>query len=75
MPGFATIAGGVVNPGFNDPREPERWMPGLELVEEIFLTRAPELADMTVGGRLASRLFARPYLSRMLATTVLRYRF
>ena len=74
--GFAAIAGGVANPGFNDPREPERWAPGLKLVEEIFLTRAPEVADMPLTGRLAARLAAAsPALSRIVGTTVLRYRF
>jgi O-methyltransferase involved in polyketide biosynthesis len=73
---FAAIAGGVANPGFNDPREPERWVPGLKLVEEIFLTRAPEVAEMPLSGRLASRLAApSTTLSRMVGTTVLCYRF
>jgi O-methyltransferase involved in polyketide biosynthesis len=72
--GFAAIAGGVVNPGFNDPREPERWAPGVKLVEEIFLTRAPEVAGMPLSMRLAARLAApSPALSRMVGTTVLRY--
>ncbi len=31
-PGMAVIAGGVVNPGFDDPRQPERWVGGLKLV-------------------------------------------
>lgn len=73
---FAAIAGDVVNPGFNDTRAPERWVPGLDLVEEIFLTRAPELADMPLGARLAARSCApSTTLSRMLGTTLLRYRF
>lgn len=73
---LATIGGDVVNPGFDDPHEPERWGPGLTLVEEIFLTRAPELAAMPPAGRLTSRLIAgSDRLSRMSGTTVLRYRF
>ena len=73
---FATIAGGVVNPGFDDPRAPERWAPGLTLVEEIFLTRAPELAEMPLTARLAARaVAASPRLSRLSGTSVLRYRF
>jgi methyltransferase (TIGR00027 family) len=73
---LAVIAGGVANPGFNDPREPERWVPGLKLVEEIFLTRAPELAEMPLSGRLSARLVApSPALSRIVGTTVLRYAF
>ncbi|MFC4591204.1 class I SAM-dependent methyltransferase [Sphaerisporangium corydalis] len=74
--GFAAITGGVANPGFNDPHAPERWAPRLRLVEEIFLTRAPELAHMSLGGRLAARLVApSPTLSRMVGTTILHYRF
>jgi O-methyltransferase involved in polyketide biosynthesis len=73
---FAAIGGGVVNPGFNDPREPERWVPALKLTEEIFLTRASELAAMPLSGRLAARMIAgSDWLSRMSGTTVLRYRF
>lgn len=73
---LATIGGDVVNPGFDDPHEPERWVPGLTLVEEIFLTRAPELAAMPLAGRLAARLIAgSDRLSRMGGTTLLRYRF
>jgi O-methyltransferase involved in polyketide biosynthesis len=77
---IAPIRAGVVNPGFNDPRQPERWVPGLKLVEEIFLTRAPELAEFTsLTGRilrLTSALAAlRPTASRMIGTTLERYRF
>ena len=42
---MAAIAGGVINAGFNDPRQLERWVDGLTLLDEIFLTRAPEVAD------------------------------
>jgi hypothetical protein len=53
MRSTAVVAGGVTNPGFNDPRQPERWVPGLKLVEEIFLTRAPELAEFSsLTGRI-----------------------
>lgn len=76
LPGTAVIAGGVANPGFNDPRQPERWVGGLKLVEEIFLTRAPEVAELPLIVRLTSRLAARSAaVSRMIGTVVLRYRF
>jgi O-methyltransferase involved in polyketide biosynthesis len=76
LPGMAAIAGGVANPGFNDPRQPESWVGGLKLVEEIFLTRAPEVAELPLILRLTSRLAARSaIMSRMIGTTVLRYRF
>jgi O-methyltransferase involved in polyketide biosynthesis len=72
---FATIGGGVVNPGNNDPRAPERWAPGLTLIEEIFLTRAPELAAMPLSGRLASRMIAGSARMSLSGTTLLRYGF
>lgn len=76
LPGFDAIAGGMANPGFNDPREPERWAPRLKLIEEIFLTRAPEVADCPLLARLTSRLASRSAtVSRMVGTVVLRYRF
>jgi O-methyltransferase involved in polyketide biosynthesis len=75
-PGMAVIAGGVVNPGFNDPRQPERWVGGLKLVEEIFLTRAPEVAGLPPTMRVTARLAApSPRLSRLIGTVVVRYRF
>jgi O-methyltransferase involved in polyketide biosynthesis len=74
--GMAAIAGGVVNPGFNDPRQPESWVSGLKLVEEIFLTRAPEVDELPLILRLTSRLAApSATVSRQIGTTVLRYRF
>jgi O-methyltransferase involved in polyketide biosynthesis len=75
---MAAIAAGVVNPGFNNPRQPERWVPGLKLVEEIFLTRAPEVAEFSRIVRLATAvdLVARSATaSRMLGTTLERYCF
>jgi O-methyltransferase involved in polyketide biosynthesis len=73
---LAAIAGGVANPGFNDPREPEHWVPGLKLIEETFLTRAPELGEFPLIARLANSLFAwSATVSRMVGTVVVRYRF
>lgn len=70
------IAGDVVNRGINDPRQPEHWITGLTLIDEILATRAPEVADMPLIGRLASRLAGRsPAVSRRMATAVLHYRF
>ncbi|OBI51366.1 class I SAM-dependent methyltransferase [Mycobacterium sp. E796] len=75
-PGMAAIAGGVVNPGFNDPRQPESWVPGLKLVEEIFLTRDPEVAGLPLTMRAMARLAApSARLSRLIGTVVVRYRF
>jgi O-methyltransferase involved in polyketide biosynthesis len=73
---MAAIAGDVVNSGFNDPRQPESWVDGLELVEEMFLTRSPEVPELPLTWRLASRLAAcSSAVSRMIGTVVLRYRF
>ena len=73
---MAPIAGGVINDGFNDPRQLERWVDGLTLLDEIFLTRVPEVADLTPIGRLTSRLVARSArASRIMRTMVLRYGF
>lgn len=74
--GLAAIRAGVVNPGFNDPRQPERWVAGLKLAEEIFLTRAPEVAELPFVMRLTSRLAApNAAVSRMIGTTLVRYKF
>jgi O-methyltransferase involved in polyketide biosynthesis len=73
---MAAIAGDVVNPGFNDPRQPERWVGGLKLVEEIFLTRAPEVDQLPLMLRLTARLAApSASVSRLIGTVVVRYRF
>jgi len=74
--GMAAIAGGVVNPGFNDPHQPERSVDGLKLAGETFLTRAPEVAELSPMLRLTCRLAARsPTVSRLIGTVILRYRF
>ena len=70
------IAGGIANRGLNDPRMLERWVDGLTLLEEIFLTRVPEVAELPLIDRCASRLAARSVkASRMMRTMVLHYRF
>jgi O-methyltransferase involved in polyketide biosynthesis len=75
-PGMAVIASDVINPGFNDAREPERWVGGLKLVEEIFLTRAPEVAGLPLTMRVTARLAApSARVSRLIGTVVVRYRF
>lgn len=73
--GTKNITKGMVNPGFDDPREPERWVPGLELVEEIYATRAPELTRLSQPARTWYRLSGlSAWLSRR-GTAVLRYAF
>ena len=73
--GTASIADAVVNPGFDDPRDPERWEPRLRLAEEILLTREPEVAAYPPAIRLLTRLAARSTALSRRGTTVLRYRF
>ncbi len=73
--GTKSIAAVVPNPGFDDPHEPERWNPRLTLVEEILLTRTPEVAGLPLGIRLVTRLAARSRAVSRRGTTVLRYRF
>lgn len=70
------IAGGLANPGMDDPKLLQRWVNGLTLRDEIYLTRAPEVAELPLIGRVAARLAARSAtLSRIMSTVVLRYSF
>ncbi|HEY7272152.1 MAG TPA: class I SAM-dependent methyltransferase [Actinoplanes sp.] len=73
--GTASIKDVVANPGFDDPREPERWEPRLRLAQEILLTRAPEVAAYPTALRLWTRLAAHSTALSRRGTTVLRYRF
>ena len=56
--GTQSVANLIKSPGFDDPREPERWNPRLTLVREILLTREPEVADFPPALRLFTRLSA-----------------
>lgn len=73
--GTKAIADAVVNPGFDDPRQPERWDPRLRLTEEILLTRAPEVADYPAALRAWTRLASHSAGLSRRGTTVLRYSF
>jgi O-methyltransferase involved in polyketide biosynthesis len=73
--GTQSVANLVKFPGFDDPREPERWNPKLKLIKEILLCREPEVADFPRTLRLYNRVLAlNTRLSRK-ATIVLHYRF
>ncbi len=73
---MAPIVRGMINPGFNEPRRLEGWVDRLRLVEEIFLTRTPEVADLPPINRWASCVAGRSVrASRVMRTMVLRYRF
>ena len=73
--GTQSVADLIKSPGFDDPREPERWNPSLRLVEEILLTREPEVAQFPPVLRLITRLSAYSAALSRRGTTVLHYRF
>ena len=73
--GTQSIADLIRSPGFDDPREPERWDPRLRLVREILLTREPEIAEFPLALRLWTRLAAHSAALSRRGTTVLHYRF
>ena len=73
---MAPIAGGIANPGLNNPKKLEKWVSGLKLVDELLLTRTAEVAELPRLARWSFRLAARSaILSRMMTTVVLRYGF
>ena len=73
--GTQSVAGLLKSPGFDDPREPERWNPKLQLVNEILLTREPEVAQFPPALRWFTRLSAHSTAWSRRGTTVLHYRF
>jgi O-methyltransferase involved in polyketide biosynthesis len=73
--GTQSVASLIKFPGFDDPREPERWIHGLRLVEEIMLTREPEVATFPLAMRLINRLLARSAALSRRGVTILHYRF
>jgi O-methyltransferase involved in polyketide biosynthesis len=62
------------SPGF-DRLDPVRWNPKLTLIEEIMLTREPEVAQYPPALRLWTRLAALSTSLSRLGTVVARYRF
>jgi O-methyltransferase involved in polyketide biosynthesis len=73
--GTQSVADLLRSPGFDDPREPERWNPRLRLVREILLTREPEVAQLPPALRWFTRLSAHSTSWSRRGTTVLHYRF
>ncbi|MET8333621.1 class I SAM-dependent methyltransferase [Streptosporangium canum] len=73
--GTQSVADLLKSPGFDDPREPERWNPRLKLVREILLTREPEVARFPTALRLFTKLSAHSTAWSRKGTTVLHYRF
>jgi O-methyltransferase involved in polyketide biosynthesis len=75
VPVTESVAGLLKFPGFDDPRELERWNPKLKLVREILLTREPEIAEYPTAVRLYNRLLATSTTLSRKGTIVLHYRF
>jgi O-methyltransferase involved in polyketide biosynthesis len=73
--GTQSVADLIKSPGFDDPREPERWDHSLRLVKEILLTREPEVAEFPPVLRLLTRLAAHSAALSRRGTTILHYRF
>ena len=73
--GTQSVADLIRSPGFDDPREPERWNPRLKLIKEILLTREPEVGEFPPALRLVTRLAAHSTAWSRRGTTVLHYRF
>jgi O-methyltransferase involved in polyketide biosynthesis len=73
--GTQSVADLVKSPGFNDPREPERWNPKLKLIKEILLTRVPEVAQFPTTLRRYNRVLATSTALSRMGTVVLHFRF
>ncbi len=73
--GTRSVADLVKFPGSDDPHEPERWNPRLQLVREILLSREPEVARFPPLLRAYYRLSARSTSWSRKGTVVLHYRF
>ena len=73
--GTQSVADLVKSPGFNDPREPERWNPKLKLIKEILLTQEPEVAQFRTALRIYNRLLATSTALSRMGTVVLHFRF
>jgi O-methyltransferase involved in polyketide biosynthesis len=73
--GTKSVADLVRFPGMDDPREPEGWNPKLRLVNEILLSREPEVAQFPPGWRRYHRLAAHSTAWSRTGTIVLHYRF
>ncbi len=73
--GTQSVAPLIKSPGFDDPHEPERWVPKLKLAREILLTREPEVAKFPPALRAFTRFAAHFVGWSRRGTTVLQYRF
>jgi O-methyltransferase involved in polyketide biosynthesis len=73
--GTKSVADLVKFPGMDDPREPERWNPRLQLVREIRLSRESEVDQFPPAWRRYHRLAAHSTAWSRAGTIVLHYRF
>lgn len=71
---FALLRRVWANPGFRDPRTPQRWNPRLRLVEQACLAHAAEVAAFPGPARVATRVAGR-FDAVASRARVLRYRF
>jgi len=65
----------VAGEGIDDPREPESWDAGLTLVEELSMSRAPQVARFPPLLRAMARITARSTRLARTGDRVVRYRF
>ncbi|MFE3258445.1 class I SAM-dependent methyltransferase [Nocardia sp. NPDC059091] len=61
--------------GFDDPHIPETWNTGLTLIDEDFLTRAPQIADWPQPLRALTRAMSHSTALSRQGARILRYRF
>lgn len=73
--GTSSIADLVRHCGFDDPHDPERWDPDLQLVEEVLVTRRPEVAQLPPIMRMVTRLAGHSVSLSRRGTAVVHYRF
>ena len=73
--GTQSVAELIKFPGMDDPREPERWNPRLQLVREILLSQEPEVSEFPPVWRRYHRLAAHSTAWSRTGTIVLHYRF
>lgn len=71
---FSVLRHVWANPGFTDPRTPQRWDPRLRLVEQACLAHAAEVDSFPDGARRVTRLAGR-FKSVAGKARVLRYKF
>lgn len=71
---FALLRQVWANPGFTDPRTPQRWEPRLRLVEQACLAHAAEVDSFPEPARTLTRLAGR-FKSAAGRARVLRYKF